>query len=196
MRLTDRDKRALILLAGISVVLIGWYVGSGDDTVKVVGPVNDIPAAERRLTRLRQIAATIPGREETLGKARAELDRREKGLIHAETAAQAQAQLLQILVRLGRKQSPPIDMRNTEIEPVKALGDSYGEVIVALNFDSGIEQLVDFLADITAQRELVATTDLRVGAAHPKAKTVPVRMTVSGIVRRELVPDKKGAGTL
>lgn len=197
MKIRDRDRRALILLAAVSVVLIGWWLGSGDDpSTQVVGAVDNIPAAERRLARLRQVAAAVPGREQVFQKAAAELAVREKNLVQADTAAQAQAQLLQILVRIGKKQTPPIDMRNTEIGQVKALGSSYGEVFVAVNFESGIEQLVQFLADVTAQKELISTTDMRIGTAHPKAKTIPVRITVSGVVRRDLIPDKKGLGTL
>ena len=197
MRLNERDKRALIILAAVAVVVIGWWLGSGGDKpIAVVNAVEDIPSAERRLTKLRQIVAAVPGREQAFSQVKGELAARERGLIQADTAAQAQAQMLQILVRLGRKENPPIDMRNTEIGQVKALGDNYGEVTVAANFDTGIEQLLNLLASITAQKELIATSELRVGTAHPKAKTVPVRLTVSGVVRRELVPDKKTQGSL
>ena len=197
MRLNERDKRALIILAAVAVVVIGWWLGSGGDKpIAVVNAVEDIPSAERRLSKLRQIVAAVPGREQALSQVKGELAGRERGLIQADTAAQAQAQMLQILVRLGRKENPPIDMRNTEIGQVKALGDNYGEVTVAANFDTGIEQLLNLLASITAQKELIATSELRVGTAHPKAKTVPVRLTVSGVVRRELVPDKKTQGSL
>ncbi len=197
MKISDRDRRALIVLAAVAVVVVGWWLGSGGDKPPtVVGAVEDIPSSERRLARLRQIVAAVPGREQALGQANSELAARERGLIQADTAAQAQAQMLQILVRLGRKESPPIDMRNTEIGQVKPLGQNYGEVTVAANFETGIEQLLNLLASITSQKELLATTDLRVGTAHPKAKTVPVRLTVSGVVRRNLIPDKKTQGSL
>ena len=195
MKLQERDKRALMLLAAVSVVLVGWWLGSGEDkSVQVVTAVDTVPSAERRLARLRQISAAVPGRQQAFAQAAAELDKRERGLIQADTAAQAQAQMLQILVRLGKKQTPPLDMRNTEVGQIKPLGANYGEVVVAANFDAGIEQLVTFLSELTAQKELIATTDLRIGAAHPKAKTVPVRVTLSGVVRRDLVPDKKSPG--
>ena len=113
-------------------------------------------------------------------------------MIRADTAAQAQAQLLQILRKLAKKQTPPIDLRNTEIGMVKAFGDKYGEVTVALNFESRIDQLINLLSDVTAQKEIIGVNDMRIGGAHPKEKTMPVRLTISGLVRRELVPDKKG----
>ena len=33
---------------------------------------------------------------------------------------------------------------------------------------------------------------VRLGNAHPKEKIMPVRLTVSGVVPRKLIPDKKG----
>jgi hypothetical protein len=196
MTLTQRDKRFLMLL-GIIVPIMLWYYFSVDDkTIKVVSATMDIPTAEKRLIRLRQLAASVPAKELILARTTTELNEREQGLIQAETAAQAQAQLLQILRKLARAQSPAIDLRNTEMGQVTSFGDRYGEVAVAANFDCGIEQLLQLLADLTAQKEAIGTTELRVGSANPKQKTIPVRLTVSGLVRRELVPDKKGTGQL
>jgi hypothetical protein len=194
MTVTERDKRALALLAVVAVLVFGWYFLSEDDRTRVVAASTEsIPAAEKRLQRLRQQAASVPGKEQVLATVGAELAVREKGLIQAETAAQAQAQLLQIIRRVARGQSTPIDLRNTEIGQVKPFGDKYGEVLVAVNFEAGIEQLVTFLADLTAQKELIGTSDLRIGTANPKQKTMPVRITISALVRRELIPEKKGS---
>ena len=71
-------------------------------------------------------------------------------------------------------------------------GEQYGEVFVAVNFESGIEQLINFLAAITAQKELIGTSEIHIGQANPKQKTMPVRILLSGLVRKELIPDKKG----
>lgn len=200
MTLQDRDKRALVLCAVGATLMIGWWATSNDPAPSAVVPVvNDIPTAEQRLSRLRQLAASVPGKQELLNQVSTELKNREKGLIQADTAAQAQAQLLQILRKLGKAQVPPIDLRNSEIGPVKPYGDRYGEVTVSLNFESRIEQLINLLSDLTAQKEIIGVNDLRVSAAHPKEKTMPVRLTVSGLVRRDLIPDKKnsaGAGSL
>jgi hypothetical protein len=47
------------------------------------------------------------------------------------------------------------------------------------------------LADITAAPELIATDQLRIGAANPKDKTMNVRLAVLGAVPRKLVPARK-----
>lgn len=196
MNLTERDRRALIVLAVAGVLILGYWWFTRNDTVRVVAVSTDsIPATEKRLLRVRQVAATVPGKQQVLEQVNKELAVRERGLIQADTAAQAQAQLLQIIRKIAKSQPSPVDLRNTEIGPVKPFGDRYGEVTVSVNFESGIEQLINFLADVTVQKELIGTTDMRIGAANPKQKTMPVRLTLSALVRRELVPDRKAAAT-
>ena len=193
MNLQPRERRALIGLAVIAIPVLVWTFATEDgQTVPVVGAISDIPTAEKRLDRLRLLAATVPGKEQVLQKVRGELQERERGLIQADTPAQAQAQLLQVLRKTARTGN--IDLRNTEMGAVKPFGDSYGEVAVSANFECGIEQLLQFLADLTAQKEAIGTQELRIGAANPKQKTIPVRITISGLVRRELLPQQKGAG--
>lgn len=196
--MTERDRRALILLALTALPLIAWWALSDDGTPATVAAtqVESIPVAEQRLARLRQVAAAVPGKEQALEGVKVELGEREKGLMEAETAAQAQAQLLQIVRKLARQQVTPIELRNTEIGAVKPFGEMYGEVAVSVNFESGIEQLINFLSDLTAQKEAIGTTDLRIGAANPKQKTMPVRLTISGLVRRDLVPKEKSGAAL
>ena len=144
--------------------------------------------------KLRQISAGEPGKEQLLAQVTSELALREKCLIKADSAQQAQAQIVQILRQIGRQQSPPLDFRGVEIGQVRPFGDSYGEVALTVSFDSQIEQLVQFLADLTAQPELIATSEIRLGQAHPKQKSMPVRLTVSGLVPKSLLPVKKGPG--
>jgi uncharacterized membrane protein YqiK len=196
MALQERERKMLIAGAVlVPMMVIYWAIG-GDNagSANIVKPidVNNIPAAERRLAESRRIAAIVPAQQERLQKAAADLAAREKGLIQADTAAQAQGQLVQILRKVGKAQSPGIDLRNAEIGQVKAFGDRYGEVFIALNFEARMEQLVQFLSDLTAQPEIIAVENLQVGQANPKEKTMPVRLTVSGLIRRELVPEKKG----
>ena len=66
---------------------------------------------------------------------------------------------------------------------------------MSITTDSGIEQILNFIADLSKQPELIATSNLQFRQAQPKKKTVPVRLTISGIVPRKLVPQKKGVLT-
>jgi hypothetical protein len=184
------------MLAVSAILTLGWWMSSSDEkTVAVVSSSDSVPMAEKRLAKLRQTAAAVPGREEALKKVTEELASREKGLIQADTAQQAQAQLMQILTQIGKAQQPPIGMRSSEIGQVKSLSDDYGEVAVSVSFDCRVEQLVNLLSDLTTQKELIATSEVRIGNANPKEKVMPVRLTVSGVVPRKIIPDKKGVAS-
>lgn len=193
MTITDRDRKALQLLGG-ALVIVGviyfWPDGApaADGTLAADSPV----LVEQRLDRVRRMMMQVPDKEAALKAVQADLALREKGLLQADTAPQAQAQLFQILRRVGRSLPQPVEIRANEIGQAKSFGDDYGEVSVSVGFECGIEQLVNFLADLGAQPELLATSDLRVGLAREKDKIIPVRLTVSGVVPRKLIPEKKG----
>src|SRR5262249_24507122 len=109
-----------------------------------------------------------------------------------DTAAQAQAQIIQILRRLASAEAPPIDIRGTEIGGIAPLGDSYGAANVTVQMECRVDQLVNFLASIGAQNELLSTSDIRINATNPKEKPVMARLTITGVVPRRLVPERKG----
>src|SRR6185312_12031497 len=86
------DRRLLIVLAVLAVaVAVRLALYSGDSGPKVVAATDSIPLAEKRLQSLREKAATLPAREALFKQVSAELALREKGVIQAETAPQAQA---------------------------------------------------------------------------------------------------------
>ena len=196
MTLQSRDRRALALL-GVSALLTlayrYWPAGAG---TALVAPAGDpVAIAEKRLAKLRETAATVPAKEDIFKKVSADLAVREKGLIAAETAAQAQAQVIQIIRRVVSAETPPVEIRATELGGgVRALGDGYGEAVVSVQIDCRIDQLVNILAALPSQPELISTSDLRVASSNAKEKTVGVRLTVSGVVPRRLVPEKPKNG--
>ncbi len=192
MTITARDKRALVLLGVAAVGFLIFRAARTDEVDPAVGPSDSVGLAESRLVRLRRVAASVPGKEQILKQAQAELASREKGLIQADTAMQAQAQVLQTLRKIARAQAPPVDIKGVELGQPRALGDAYGEVSVSVSMDCRIDQIVNILADLTAQPELLATSELRLGAAQGREKLIPARVTVSGVVSRKLIPEKKG----
>jgi len=192
VQLAERDIRALKILGGALVAMAILYLIPWGGSDRAAAPAQQSsPIAERMLERMRKVVATTGEWDARHKQARADLELREKGILQAETAAQAQAQLLQILRRAGKAQTPPVEIRATEIGQVREFSADYGEVTVAVSFDCGIEQLVNLLADLSAQPELLATSELRMGAANGREKLVPVRLAISGIVPRRLLPDKK-----
>jgi hypothetical protein len=191
MNLTSRDKRALALLGVAVLVILIWKLTSGGGpSFRVAAAADSVPQAEQRLNRLRQIAAKVPAKEELFKKVSDQVAVREKGMIVADTAQQAQAQIQQILRKLGSAYG--IEVRGAEFGPVKPLGSDYGEAPVSLSFDCNIEQLVNLLSSVGNQPETLGTSDIRVNSGNPKDKRVTVRLTVSGVVPKKLIPEKKG----
>lgn len=194
--LEPREKKAVlalcVTLALTAVVLIYEFWPAGSAAVAQASP-QSVPQMEQRLARVRENAATVPGKQEILKKVAADLETREKGLIRAETAQQAQAQVITILRGLGASEAPPIEIRATELGAIAPFGDDYGAVNVSIQVECRIEQLLNFLGALAARPELIATRDLRVVAGDPKQKTLSVRITVAGIVPKNLAAQKKGA---
>ena len=192
-RLSSRDQRALVLLgAGLAVAAVLYYVfpnNSGTAAVAANVSQDSVTLAQQRLARLRQIAATVPAREAVLKQTSADLADRERGIIQADTAAQAQAALLEIARRIGKDEQ--IDVRGGDFGAPKAFGD-YGLVYATVTFECHVEQFVNFLADLSREPELVVPSEERITTGNPKEKTMGVRMVLAGVVAKKLVPEKKG----
>jgi hypothetical protein len=181
-----------LLLAAAVAVILALRLGMGGSGPAVAEASADtVEVAEKKLVKLRQLAATVPGKEVLLKQADEQVAAKEVGVIQADTAQQAQAQLLQVIRTLGKNEN--IDARGGEFGPVKPLGADYGEVSVSVSFECRIEQLVNFLASLTSEKMLLASSEIRVAANNPKEKTLIVRLAVSGVVPRKLVPEQKGS---
>jgi hypothetical protein len=190
----DRDKRALLLL-GVALFagLIYWIATSASSSgTRVVSAADTVERAERRLNTLRTALATVDGKEALLKQVSLELDQREKGLIPGDTANQAQAQLLQIIRRVAQSQTPPLDVRQSEFGQPRGYGNFYGAVSVTITLDCRTDELVNLLAGLSQQPEIISTDEIRFGQANMKSKSVSTRVTISGLVPRRLVPEKKG----
>lgn len=193
MTLTRRDQKALAILGAAFAF---WAL-----LQFVVLPDKSAPAAEvvslssaqlrQRLAVLRQTAAVLPVREALLKQSSADLADRERGIIPGDTAAQAQSELLQTAVRVGKANQ--LDIRGSDFSAPKPFGD-YGIVYATVSFDCHIEQLLNFLADLTREQELIVPSEERITATNPKEKTMAVRMVLAGVVAKKLIPEKKSAG--
>jgi hypothetical protein len=183
-------KHAILLFGGVAAVLLMKLVVFADRTAPAVAAVESIPLAEARLKKLREIAATVPAKETLLKEAAAELATREKGILKAETGAVAHAQLQEKLHRVGEVNG--IDIRGMEDQRVKPLGSDYGEAIVFVRFTCRIEQLVNLLAQLANEPELIATSQVQVTGGTDKNKVLQVRLGLSGVVAKKIALEKRG----
>ena len=189
---TLERKTVILWISGVVLILSLRFVVLADRSPAVVTASESVPMAEKRLERLRQIAATVPGKEAVMKQASGELESREKGMLKAETGAQAQAQLQDLLHRVGG--SNGIDIRGVEDMRIKAFGSDYGEASVTVRFTCLIEQLVNLLAALANEPEMLSTNEIQVTGGTDKNKTIQVRLTLSGVVSKKLVPKNTGGG--
>jgi hypothetical protein len=187
-------KTAIRLGAGVAAILLLRFVVFSDKSPTVVAATENIPAAEARLRRMREIAATIPALEQRAKDAGADLDTREKGLLKADTAAQAHAQVQDLLHRVGLANG--IDIRGFEDQRIRPLGKDYGEASVSVRFTCAIDQLVNFLAALDAEQQMFSTSEIQItGTTDPK-KMIQVRLTVAGAVTKKVATEKRPGGAL
>jgi Type II secretion system (T2SS), protein M subtype b len=189
-----RRALAWTLVSGV-ISLIWTYWQSSSPSTVAVASTDSVGMAEKQLAKLREAAATVPQKQEILKQVSGDLAVRDKGIIIADTAQQAQAQIVQVLRKLANDENPRVDIRSQEYGEVRPLGDIYGEVFVSVQVECGIDQLVNVLVGLAARPELIASNELRVTSANPKNKTIGVRLTVSGVVPRKLVPGKKAGAS-
>jgi len=194
MTISTRDSRALAILGVATIVglVIQFWPASTPSPVGTVASVATPDQAERRLARLREIAASVPAKEAVLKSVSAELAIREKGLLRADTPAQAQAQMLQLLRKLASAEM--IEIRSTELGPIVPFAGAYGALNVSVQMECRMEQLINLISAIGQQPELLSTSDLRIISGNVREKTVAVRLTVTGLMPAKASPAGKGAG--
>lgn len=193
--MSQRDRRALLMLLLVVVPTLIWYFGFSDEPASVPAAsasVLPVPLMEKRLQTLRQQAALNPAKQEVREALRTAIEEREKMLMRADTAQQVQASLLAKVRGVLEEQDPPLSARQTELGDISRVGDEYGEVAITVGFPCTIEQLVNVLADLAAIEDMVATRQLNVLTADRTKKTLNVRLTVTGLMPLELAPEKTG----
>jgi hypothetical protein len=191
MTLGSLDRRTqTILVAGAALLIPAavWRFGlfSGSQTVAAEA----IPVAEKRLESFRGKAASVPEKEARLEKAQAELATREKGILKADTKAQAQSHLLELVQAIAGANG--IEVHGFERMGEAVLSPDYGEVTVEVAFACQIEQLVNLMASLADQPQILATGALRVNGGTDKKKVIQVHLTVGALVARKLLPERKG----
>jgi len=178
------------LAAMTAAVAVRYGVMGGGERAQVVASRDSIPVARQRLDTLRRKAATLPAKEAILKQVTAELQQREKGIVLASTAEQARAHLMDVLHSTAVANGFDSQGASQFPEPT-ALGQDYGQVAVGRNFTCAIDQLVNFLSAIANEPEILATDTVYVTPVRNKNKDITVRLTLSGVIPRSLVPQRK-----
>lgn len=191
MTLQERDKRALKIMGPLLVGGLTWmFWPTGDPTKPSAQAAAASPAIlEQQLERLRSKEAQIPAKQGLMKDLQSQVNAREKGLIVADTLPQAQAKLADSVRQVARQEG--FDFRNLSMAQTAIYGGEYGQIAVQVSAECRIEQVVNFLADLTKRPELLATEDMRITSGNPQSKVLQFAVTVSGLVPKRLIPEKK-----
>lgn len=187
------DKRSVFgLLAGVAVmVILRLVLAVGDSGGGVVAPSETTAQAEQRLQHVRQLAATVPGKVVVKKAAEDNVTSLEKGIFKAETESQAHAQLLEMVNNVAKANG--VQTHGQDEYRSKPLSNDYGELTVTVSFSCDVVQLVNFLAGLASQDQVLATNGIHITGGTDKKKILQVRLGVSGLVPRKLLtPEKKG----
>jgi Tfp pilus assembly protein PilO len=195
-QLKSRDRRALLLLGGVlagaAILQLDWFVPGAGSAAS--GP--SIEAAEQRLLLAQVKARQLPLAEAELDGVKRQLDVLEQGLLKSESAALAQAEMRQLVGDLLAAEG--IAMESSQFGTVQLEGEDYAQVPLSVNFQCGIEQLVNLMAAVANGPELLATRRIRVTPENQATKSVRVILTVAGLLPVERTPELKrktaGAG--
>jgi hypothetical protein len=187
----------MLLIPAVLIIVVLRFTVLSDSApaasaVSATADADSIALAQQRADRLRRMKALVPARETVMKQSAADVAVRERGLIPGDTAAQAQAALLEAARRVGK--SDQLDIRGGDFPAPKMLGD-YGIVYTTISFECHVDQLVNFLADLGRQPELIVPSEEHIVAGQDKkTKIVLVRMILAGVVQKKLIPEKKGLG--
>lgn len=187
--LSSRDRRALMLLGG---ALLVFALLQSDFLLPAGGGGSAATSASIDAVEERLLLAQVQARQTPLADAEFEavsktLATLEIGLLRAETAALAQAEMREIVGELLNAEGIP--MRSSQFGAVRLEGDSYAQVPLIVSFSCGIEKLVNLMAGIANAPQLLSTRQIKVSAERGQTKTIRVEMTVSGYLPVSRTPE-------
>lgn len=195
MAVQSRDKRALALLAGATVLFLllqtDWLLpapGGGG------GSTESVEAVETAFRLARAKARRQPLVKAESAAAAKALEQIEEGLLASETAALANAEMRQIVEQLLTAEG--IAMKSSRFASVELEGDSYARVPLTVDFDCRIEQFVNWMAAVANAPQLLSTRRIEISPGNKETKGIRVRVTVGGYLPASRTPEltEKAAG--
>ncbi len=188
-RLSERDRRALMLLVPIAGLIIltrfaifPFFEAAGDST-------RAIESREKILHKYRAVVAATPLRESSAGSLTAVLAASEQGLLNGANPALQSAELQQLVKDIAAAQG--IALRSVDFVAPKPPSGDYAQVSVSTSFVAGVDQVTALLNALQASPKILVVDHLRVTASNvaatpttPAKKQVSVGILISGLARR------------
>jgi Tfp pilus assembly protein PilO len=183
MKLSSRDRRALMLLAFSAVfflflnyVAVPWgekFMTSGDD----------LKMAEKKLRRQKEMLASAALVDVQLKGLQSRLDAEEGKLLTGADPAQATAQLQHWIAQRASEQK--VELLRSDFIEAKPYADDYLRVPVRVEMVGPITQVTQFINSMTHGDRIVSVDELNVNSGYiDKEKKVRCSMVVSALMRK------------
>jgi hypothetical protein len=185
--LSQRDRRALMLLGGALVLFLALQFGSWLPSSEGTQSGESIEAAEQRFQMARARARQKPLVDAEFGAASQVESQMEQRLLAAQAAALAQAEMRELVGNLLADEQ--ITMQSTQFGAVRLEGDAFAQVPLVVNFSCAIEKFVNLMAAIANAPRTLSTRQIRISPEQGDTKAVRVQLTVAGYLPVSRTPE-------
>lgn len=188
--LSERDKRALRVLAAAVALVAAWQIGAVVPATSRGSTEPSIEALEQRYLLARERFARQPAKRREARQLAQSVERLENRLLRSSTPALAQAEIRTLVSELLHSEG--IDLERSSFE---AAGSDapYVAIPLGLEFTCSIEQFIGFMVALSNAPPILATRDLEIAAARPEAKSIRVQLTVEGYLAERPAASAEGA---
>jgi Tfp pilus assembly protein PilO len=185
-KLSEKDSRALKLAATAVALflLLQFLVLPAWDDMQAAR--QEIPLKEQTLAKYRRVIALAGTQEQQADQMGQRLREAETGLLQAPTDALAAAELEKLLKEKAEAQG--IQLRSSDFQKSVPGQDGYRQIPIGLQFQSRVEQFVNFLAVLQASDRVLSIPRLNVQPAGGNLKELQVTMTVGGWMKGATEP--------
>lgn len=182
-----RDRRALVVLlvagALFAIMQLDFFFPSTGSPL-VGGSIED---AEERLLNAQVNARQKPLVQTEFEEAARVLTELENGLLQAESAELAKAEMRQLVGNLLIAEG--ITMKASGFGNVKLEQDHFAQVPLTVDFDCRAEQFVNLMAAFSNNERVLGTRRIMLSPTNTETKAIRVRATVTGYLPVSRTPE-------
>ncbi len=179
--LSERDKRALRVLAVVLALALLWLLGGTLPASRQAAAEASLETLEQRYLLARQVAARQPARERESRQVTRAMAQLESGLLQSPSPALAQAEVRTAMS--GFLERAGIELERSSFAPPETAGP-YDAVSLGVEFRCEMEQFVDLLATLANAETLLAPRNVELRPDGSGANSIRVRLTVEGYLRK------------
>jgi Tfp pilus assembly protein PilO len=183
MKLTQRDRRALLFLGGSAVLFLFLNYVAVPWGEKFITSGDALKIAEKKLRHQKEMLVSAPQVEIQVKTLQGRLNVEEQKLLNGADRSQASAQLQQWIAQRAAEQK--LELLRTDFIDAVPYADDYLRVPVRLEMIGPITQVVQFINAVTHGDRIVAVDELNVNSGYiDKEKKVRCTMVVSALMRK------------